>query len=417
MKRVWEASGILVLLLLASGAAVAGSPSEITFPSHLWREPSDTTYLHELKAAYEKKYPDVKVKDIEVPISVYFDKLYTDMTAGTPPDIAVMYDPEIRQYIEADLLEPLDPWLKSAGLKQEDFVPAATMAENKGHVYAIVEQHNPRVLFYNDRLFKAANVAPPTDFASFSTALKALRDPKKQQFGFATAAKPGNNSLMYIEIMPLVAGFGGAFFRNGKPTATSPETVAALTFYKKIYDEDLIPIGMDTNTHRQMFFQGKVAMYASGSFIGGAMALSNPGDLPNLRTAMLPFPGHRSTSITVYWGIPKRAAHKEEAARLMMMLLEEQWQRRAVETSTTLRARKGMVSQSFLQKYPWFASVEKASVVSDSYAPQGAEAYAPEVIKVIASHVESMLFRGVDAPRAAEAMQADLEKLAASKRR
>ena len=417
MKRAWKIIGIMVVLLVTSGTALAGSPSEIVFPSYYWGETWNGKFLNELKAGFEKRYPDVKVKDITVPVPVYYDKLYADMTAGTPPDIAGMQDPEIRQYIEADLLEPLDPWLKKAGIKPEDFIPAAAMAESKGHIYGVIMQHNPRALLYNERLLKEANVAPPTDLNSFYAALKTLRDPNKQLFGFATTAKPGNVNTMYMEIMPMVAGFGGAFFRNGKPTATSPETIAALTFHKKIYDEDLIPRGMETSTHRQMFIQGKIAMYAVGPFLAGGVAIGNPSDMPNLRSMLLPFPGRRTMSITVFFGIPKRAAHKEEAANFLMMMLEEQWQKREVEIIKASPARKGMVDQRFLRENPWFAAFAESSSFADSYAPQGAEAYAPEVIKIVTSHIESMLFRGTDAMRACEEMQAELEKLVASKRR
>jgi ABC-type glycerol-3-phosphate transport system substrate-binding protein len=174
---------------------------------------------------------------------------------------------------------------------------------------------------------------------------------------------------------------------------------------------------MDTNTHRQMFIQGKIGMYAVGPFLAGGVAIGNPSDFPNLRSMLLPFPGRRTMSITVFFGIPKRAVHKEEAANFLMMMLEEQWQKRVVEIIKALPARKGMVTQDFLRENPWFGAFEKASPLADSYAPQGAESYAPEVIKVVTAHVENMLFRDVSAQHAAEEMQAELEKLVASKKR
>ena len=62
----------------------------------------------------------------------------------------------------------------------------------------------------------------------------------------------------------IVVGFGGGFFKDGKPSANAPETVAALKFIKGLYDEQLIPRGMEPNAYRQMFAQGKVAMYHPG---------------------------------------------------------------------------------------------------------------------------------------------------------
>ncbi|TIU42812.1 MAG: extracellular solute-binding protein [Mesorhizobium sp.] len=114
--------------------------------------------------------------------------------------------------------------------------------------------------------------------AEFYAALRKLRKRETQQWGFATYAKPGDSNNLFSEIMPIIAGFGGAFFEKGAPTATKPETVEALKFYKRIYDEDLIPRGLDINVYRQLFAEGKIAMYASGPFMSGLVRKASAAD-------------------------------------------------------------------------------------------------------------------------------------------
>jgi multiple sugar transport system substrate-binding protein len=418
MGTTWKAVVGFVIALLLTGESMGAAPnSEIVYPSFMWSETWNAKFLNELKDGFEKKNPSIKVNAINVPIAAFWDKQYADVTAGAPPDILTLYDPEIRQYIAADLLEPLDPWLNKAGFKPKDFLPSASLAVNQGQTYGVIMQVNPRALFYNEQMLKDAGVPAPSDLNSFYAALKKLRDPAKQQFGFATFSRPGAANLMYIEIMPLIAGFGGGFFRNGKPSVTSPETVAALEFYKKIYDEELIPRGVDTATYRQMFIQGKVAMYATGPFMAGAVAQGNPQLAPNLKAMELPFPGRRSFTLSVFLAIPKRAPNKEAAAQFLMTMLEDPYQKRVVDIIKVLPARLGMVESPFVRENPWFSAIEKAGQTGKSYAPEGVEEYAPEILKIIGQHIESMLFRSVDAKRVAANMQAELEKFVADKRK
>jgi len=62
---------------------------------------------------------------------------------------------------------------------------------------------------YNDALLKQAKLEVPKTTDEFYRALKALRDPAKQQFGYATFSKPGAANVFYIEISPIAIGMGG----------------------------------------------------------------------------------------------------------------------------------------------------------------------------------------------------------------
>ena len=69
------------------------------------------------------------------------------------------------------------------------------------------------------------------------------------------------------QLMPIVLGFGGAFFRGAKPTATDPKVVSALRFVKDLWDNNQIPRGLDAVTINNLFTQGKIASIISGSFV------------------------------------------------------------------------------------------------------------------------------------------------------
>jgi len=99
-----------------------------------------------------------------------------------------------------------------------------------------------------------------------------------------------------------------------------------------------------------------------------------------------------------------------------MTMLQNKWQGRVVEVIKAYPARKNMVPEPFKAANPWFAAFERAALTANSYAPEGAEAYGPEIMKIISTHMENMLFKGVEAEQMAKELQAELDKFIASKR-
>jgi multiple sugar transport system substrate-binding protein len=401
-------------LLLSVTTAVA---TEITWPSFQWSEPNNAPVMTELKKSFERENPGITVKDLIVPPAVFWDKQMTDTAAGNPPDVLTLYDPEIRQYIEAGLLEPLDEYYERAGIATDRLVPTAKLAQKDGKIYGVPFQVGARALFYNEKLLNDAGLKPPTSVDELLDAIRKLRKPDKQQFGFTTVSRPGNQSVAYIEVNALVVGFGGGFFKNGKPSASSPQTVAALKFLKTLYDEGLIPRGMDTNGYRQLFIQGRVGMYATGPFIAGIVAKENKETYANLRAVPLPLPGKTTMAVTVFLAVPKAAKNKDLAAKLIMRLLKDDMQSLIVTVGKTFPGRPGFVPVNFVAENPWFKAVEEASLSAKTYAPDGAEQYGAEVVKIVGEHIEAMLFKNVPAEQTGENLQRALEEFVVAKQK
>ena len=406
-----------IVLVLAAGLPAAVLAADLAWPSFMWGEPNNAPVMKLLQEKFEQEYPGNSVKAVTVPIGVFWDKQFADVASGNAPDIVTLFDPDVRAYIEADLLEPLDGALAAAGIANDRLVPTQRLAQKGGKTYAIPMQINARALFYNEKLLKDAGVAPPKNVDEMLAAIKKLRKPDTQQFGYATVSKPGAANLLYIEIMPIVAGFGGGFFKDGRPSADAPETVAALKFVKTLYDDQIIPRGMDTPTYRQLFVQGKVAMYATGSFFAGVVAAGDKETFGNLRAEPLPFPSGRSMSITAFLAVPKASKNKELATKLLMRLLKDDMQAAIVTMGKTHPGRIGVIPASFVAENPWFKAFEQASLTARSYAPEGAEQYGNEIVKIVAEHVEAMLFQNVPAETTASNLQKALTDFIATKKK
>ena len=414
MKRNLARSLSFAVLLCMPTVLLA---ADVLWPSFMWTEANNAPVLMLLKEKFEQENPGNTVKNVTVPIAVFWDKQFADVASGNPADIATLYDPDLRAYIEADMLEPLDSYLAAAGISVDKLVPTERLAQKGGKTYAIPYTLNARALFYNGKLFREAGLQPPANVDEFMAAVRKLRKPEAQQFGYATISKPGAANLVYIEIMPIVMGFGGGFFKDGKPSANTPETIAALKFIKTLYDEQLIPRGMDTTTYRQLFVQGKVGMYATGSFFAGVVASGDKETYASLGARPLPLPTDKTMSLTAFFAIPKGAKNKDVAGKLLMRLLKEDIQASIVTTGKTYPGRIGMVPASFVQENPWFKAFEQASLTARSYAPEGVEQYGNEIVKIVAEHVEAMLFTGVSAEDTGNNLQKALTAFMATKKK
>src|SRR5215470_19516910 len=165
MKRFRDATLILAVLCWS----LTTNAAEISWPSFMWGEPNNEPVMTLLKQKFEAENPGNTVKSAIVPIAAFWDKQFADIASGNPADVATMYDPDVRTYIEADLLEPLDSYLAAAGIAVDRLVPTERLAQKGGKVYAIPMQINARALFYNEKLLKDAGVAPPKNIEEMLT--------------------------------------------------------------------------------------------------------------------------------------------------------------------------------------------------------------------------------------------------------
>lgn len=413
--------GRLRAAALALGVIVAGGcghalADEIDYPSFHWTEPTYGAFLKELKADFEEQNPGLTIKDTFVPFGSYADQMYIDITSGNAPDILTALDPDFKRYVDADLLEALDKYLEEAGIKLDDFIAPEQLAMKDGKVYGIAFVTNPRALFVNTQMLKDAGFEMPANLEEFEKIVKALRDPTKQKFGLALSAYSGAPGQQYLEYAPIIASFGAKFFSDGKPSAETPEMVKALTFYKTVVEEGLVPKGAKFEVFRPMFVNGKIAMYAAGPFMGAVTQAGNPETYKHLATEPLPLGPGKPITVTNFLAIPKGAAHKDASAKLLMTILQDRWQQRIVELVKAIPGRKNVVSQEFIDENPWFKTFDTLAGESVSYAPEGAEQYGSDVVAIVGKRVEAMLFTGATPEDTAKSIQADLVAFMDSKK-
>lgn len=125
--------------------------------------PTEDALLTESINAFMAANPNVKVK-WEPIAKDYETVLKTNLAAGTEADVFYADIFWIDSLMKTGRLLPLDDHMARTGTKKEDFVPSLINAFTyQGKVYGIPKDFNTLGLVYNKDMFKAANVAEPTN--------------------------------------------------------------------------------------------------------------------------------------------------------------------------------------------------------------------------------------------------------------
>src|SRR5688572_33456807 len=112
----------------------------------------------ELIPAFEKEHPGIKVEVQQIPWSAAHEKLLTAFVGDATPDIAMLGNTWVPEFVALDALEPLDDRVASSqSLHQADFFPGIWSTNVVGGTtYGVPWYVDTRVLFYRADLLRAA---------------------------------------------------------------------------------------------------------------------------------------------------------------------------------------------------------------------------------------------------------------------
>lgn len=397
-----------------------GAPAA-TMPSSGTLQVSDPSYLQgayevamdAVTDAFTGQHSGWQVEQVAPPSPQYASTVLSQLQAGSPPDVIRIDDPQLTTYVDRDWLLPLDDVLADAGVSVDDLIPSQQDAVIDGAVYGIVKESNPRAYIYNTALYEQYDVEPATDVASFEQVLRATTDPATGNFGIGFASKEGDPTTLFIQLMPFVLGFGGAFYTDGEPSADADTTIESLEFVKMLWDDNLVPRGLDAVAVNNLLTQGKLASLISGAFVIGLAKEAN-ADVGNaLTTAPNPLAGGVTMRATAWWGVPTAAENPEAGMQYIRTLLEPDVQESFQAATSVLTATRDAVTPEFVSASPWFELIveEGFAGTSVSYFPQDIGPAAAQALPIIGDAVLGILYNGTDVTDAMRQTQSQLEAL------
>ena len=307
----------------------------------------------QLLPEFEKEHPGIKVQVQQIPWSAAHEKLLTAYVGDATPDIAMLGNTWVPEFVALDALEPLDARVAaSKDLPRSDYF-AGIWDTNvvKDTTFGIPWYVDTRVIFYRtDLLANAGCATMPSTWAAWRECMVAV----KKRMG------PHQYPLLIpvtewppIVILALQAGstilkdndrFGGF---------SDPQFMKAFNFYVSLFRDGLAPAlsGTEISNLYQEFERGNIAMYISGPWqIGEFTNRLSPAMKGKWMTA--PLPGVDGPGASLAGGASlslfRSSKHKAEAWLLMEYLSRADVQMRFSELTGDLPARRAAWADTLL---------------------------------------------------------------------
>src|SRR5713226_8884172 len=166
-------SVLVALTLVASGAATAAGPAQLTFT--VWSYSNDV--IQDNIKKFEARNPGVKVAMNDFSWEKFTDVMTARFVGKTSTDVTYSSDHWLQQWAAANWIVPLDDYFPQVSAYKPDFAPYATEGMTYGgKLYGLPYYADTIIFIYNDDMLKRAGfTAPPTtwdDVAKMALAMK-----------------------------------------------------------------------------------------------------------------------------------------------------------------------------------------------------------------------------------------------------
>ena len=251
-------------------AAMAQSPTEISFFYPVAVGGTIAKFIDDFAADFSKENPGIKVTPIYA--GSYQDTIVKALTAhksGTPPVTSVLLSTDMFTLIDDDAIVPIDNFVKTADDRVwlNGFYKAFMLnSQSGGKTWGVPFQRSTVVLYYNKELFKAAGLNPdkaPATWAEMADYAKTLT--KKDASGKVTqyGVQIPSSGFPYW-LFQALAIQNDVAMANDSGSAVKfddPKVVEALQYWIDLTKQGSHPPGIvEWSTTPKDFFEKKVAM-------------------------------------------------------------------------------------------------------------------------------------------------------------
>ncbi len=336
--KIWL-FGLFTLILVLSAACSndAGNPEEsdkedgegtetVTLSIGSWRT-EDTAGYEKVIAAFNEKYPDIKVEFKPSKNTEYNTLLNTALQSGEGPDIIHLrpYAPGIA-LADGGYIEPLD------GLEGLDVFPESSLAASKGSdgkQYGVPLNMSTTQMFYNKKIFSDLGLEAPKTWDEFI----ALNETIKEE-GITPIALGSKEGWLLSATHGIFgpAHYGGNEFvekiTKGETDFNSAEfvnSIKAMDELKAYFPDNYEGLGMEDI--RTLFFTEQAAMFPMGSWEIEVLRGMNP----DLELGFFPMPSAigKDATITAWvdgsYAVNANSKHKEEAKKFIEFLTTKEF--------------------------------------------------------------------------------------------
>jgi len=410
-RKLLATAAIAALALtvgLGAGETRAQSSEKVTLKlaNSQWLDALRGKNLWAAVSKYQEANPNITLEQEAIPSAEFADKLTTEMGAGQGPDVAMMQEGLFYAIADAGFLVDLSAAAEGAKLNKSN--------ENgvvDGKRLGVAWQRAVYALIYNKPLIDAANAKVPTTVDELIASAKAASAATPGVIGFTARHQINDFSGWFMDFQSWAYGYGVNWVdANGKLTINTPEAVAAITAFKKMYDAGIIPVGDSFPTQRTRFKEKHAAFSIDNS--GGTLNIASGGALQSgdLYAAPMPFknPGAHQQ---IFVGVSSHSKHQKEAIAFVKWLIGPAGQQALREASgPDALATDVPVSEAYSKANPWAPTFVKLAETSRSTLIKGYEVETAQIMRFVMQAVEKVILANADPKTALAEAQSAIDK-------
>ncbi|WP_424766442.1 ABC transporter substrate-binding protein [Paenibacillus sp. sgz302251] len=238
----------------------------------------DNQFMTQMVNRFNQENPAIKVVQVNSRLDDYYSRLRTAIMSGSAPDLAILHQTSLPQFVQNGYIENLAESAAQIGLDWSGFhsnILDSTVYN--GQHYAVPLDTHALVMYYNKTYLRAAGLLDAADkpvighgakaFEAFLEELKA-----SVPHGVAPMAQPSTRIDAVWLWWSLYNQFngGGTFYNEDASEAVfnNPQALKALSYIAGLYQKKLIP--PDINDAFKLFYDGQAAVLITGMWGTGA---------------------------------------------------------------------------------------------------------------------------------------------------
>ncbi len=275
---------------------------------------------------FNAENPDLHV-DVNVVAWPGYPQLTAQMAARDPPDLVTMHEGVISDYAAKGLVEPVDNYLRQAGISEADFTDAARAGVTiNGHPYGLPWDTHGGLFHVNTALFAKAGLmrgGKPVLPTSGDELLQQARQ-FQQRTGkpYLIQSNVGDPAFAARNQYTYMMALGAKLFPDPRHIRlNTPAGLKVAAFFRTINAEHLGTQNMDTPAAIAAFVNGEGGIYPTGTWMIGSFQkeAETPGRPLYNSYAVFPYPrlfGSHVEYVSGHsWVVPahKRSAKQRDA--------------------------------------------------------------------------------------------------------
>ena len=277
-------------------------------------------------ARFNAENPDVHI-DVNVVAWPGYPQLTAQMAARDPPDLVTMHEGVISDYQSEGLLEPVDGYLRQAGISPDSFTDAARRGVTIGrHIYGLPIDTHGGLFHVNTALFAKAGLMrggkPVLPNSADELISQARQFEQRTGKPYLIQSNVGDTAFAARNLYTYMMANGAVLFPDPKHIRlNTPIGAKVATFFRRINAERLGTLNMDTPAAIAAFINGEGGIYPTGTWMIGSFQqeAETPGRPLYKSYAVFPYPrlwGERVEFVSGHtWVVParKRTAKQRDA--------------------------------------------------------------------------------------------------------